>query len=394
MALPEAQFEALDERTLTMVVSRALNIPIIKLIEWHVTSIHDDYNPLTLGVYRIAGSAQVVEHVVAWSVVLKIVQGSDRIPSFNSDWLNDPNHLLFWQREALVFQSGLLNGLQTNLVPVRCYAVLEPAADLRWLWLEDLQESPVPWSLARHILSARHVGEFNGLFMHRDLLKNYPWLTQHFLRQWLACCRVWRSDAILRDPSVWAAPTIQGILPSDLAPRILLVMGDAEHVLGALEQLPATLSHLDSDRRNLFSRTDSSGLEKTVAIDWGNLGMAAVGEDLGNQVGGNLFHLALPAAEAAQYVRAAFEAYLDGLNAMGWSGKLEHVRFAYVAHQLHYLGFVPIIVETLAQGELPPWMGKWVVQHEVAPAEAIKQWGDALIVLLDQAEEARQYVKR
>ena len=36
MAQPEAQFEALDEPTLTMVVSRALDIATIKVIEWHV----------------------------------------------------------------------------------------------------------------------------------------------------------------------------------------------------------------------------------------------------------------------------------------------------------------------------------------------------------------------
>jgi hypothetical protein len=394
MAQPEAQFEALDEPTLTMVVSRALGIATIKVIQWHVTSIHGNYNPLTLGVYRIAGSAQDNTHVLPWSVVLKVVQGSDRIARLNSEWLNDASHFLYWQREPLVFQSGLLNGLRSNLVPVRCYAVLEPAADLRWLWLEDLQEKPAPWSLARHIAAARHFGEFNGAFIHRYPLQDYGWLTHHFLRQWVAFCRAWGSDATLSDPSVWAAPTVQGVLPSDLAPRILEVLGDAEHLLAPIEQLPHTLSHLDTDRRNLFSRTDWSGQEQTVAIDWGFLGLAAVGEDLGNQVGGNLFHLALPAADAAQYAKAAFEAYLDGLQAMGWRGKLEHVRFASLAHQLHYLSFAPIIVQLLVQGKLPPWMSKWMTQNEATAAEAIRQWGDALTFLLDQADEARQYIRR
>src|SRR5712692_8547396 len=79
------------------------------------------------------------------------------------------------------------------------------------------QEKPAPWSLARHIAAARHFGEFNGAFTHRYPLRDYGWLTHHFLRQWLACCRAWGSDATLSDPSVWAAPRVQGVLPSDLA---------------------------------------------------------------------------------------------------------------------------------------------------------------------------------
>jgi hypothetical protein len=394
MADPLAQLQALDERTLTSLMRRALNNPTIQLEEWSFTKIHADYNPLTVGVYRIAGTARADEHIRSWSVVLKMVHALDEIEPFESDWLNDPTNFAYWQREALVFQSGLFNGWQGNLVPVQCYGVLKPAADLRWLWLEDVQESrPGPWPLERHILAARHFGEFNGAFIDRYPLPDYPWLTHHFLRQWLAFCRALGSDAILRDLSVWAAPLVHGVLPPDLAPRILQVLEDAEDLLAALERLPQTLCHLDTDRRNLFTRTDPRGQEQTVVIDWGQMGMAAFGEDLGNQVGGDLFHLAVPAREAAQYAEAAFAAYVEGLQAMGWCGQPEQVRFASLAHQLHYLSFIPIVVQEYVHTvQLPPWMRTWVSQHAVTPTEAIRAWGEALMFLLKQAEEARQFV--
>ena len=47
-------------------------------------------------------------------------------------------------------------------------------------------------------------------------------------------------------------------------------------------KVTSTLSHQDTDRRNLFTRLTAGGQEQTVAIDWGLLGLAAVGEDLGD----------------------------------------------------------------------------------------------------------------
>src|SRR4051794_36176160 len=100
--------ESLDEQVLTTVVRQVLNNTAIEILEWKVVSIHGQYNPVTGGVYRVTGSAAQFEREVPWSVVLKIVQGSSRIPTISSEWLNDPKHLAYWQREPLLFQSDVL----------------------------------------------------------------------------------------------------------------------------------------------------------------------------------------------------------------------------------------------------------------------------------------------
>ena len=386
--------QELDDQTLTPVVARALNTATITLGQWQATKIHENYNPLTEGVYRVTGTAHAGARTLPWSVILKIVRWWDMSANFSSDWANDPTHFFYWKREALVFQSGILHGLQHQLAPPTCYGVLDVAGDRLWLWLEDVQETqPGRWNLDRHILAARHFGQFNGAFAQAAALPTYPWLSQHFLRQWLAFCRAWQSDAILGDASVWSDSAVHGVLPSNLVPRILALLRDADVLLAALEALPQTLCHLDTDRRNLFSRSDHDGQAQTVVIDWGFLGLAAVGEDLGNQVGGELFHLAVRPSEATKYADAALTAYLDGLREMQWHGQIEDVGLAMRLHQLHYLGISPLIVQDFVrEGFIQPWMRAWMSEHDATPAEAFRQWGDALMFLVTQAEAAHHDV--
>jgi hypothetical protein len=53
-----------------------------------------------------------------------------------------PSDWNYWKREALVFQSGILDDWKGDLVPVRCYDVVEQPDDSVWLWLEHVREPP------------------------------------------------------------------------------------------------------------------------------------------------------------------------------------------------------------------------------------------------------------
>ncbi len=70
----------------------------------------------------------------------------------------------------------------------------------------------------------------------------------------------------------------------------------------ALERLPQTFAHFDSQRRNLMIRARSDGEDELVAVDWARCGLRPVG---------------------AQFDEAAFPAYLAGLRAAGWTGSVD-----------------------------------------------------------------------
>jgi hypothetical protein len=80
--------------------------------------------------------------------------------------------------------------------------------------------------------------------------------------------------------------------------------------------LPHTLCHGDAWRRNLFARRDPHGREQTVAIDWADVGIGAVGEDLVDFVPGPATFYELEVADP-HLDRIAFAGYLEGLREAG-----------------------------------------------------------------------------
>jgi hypothetical protein len=300
--------------------------------------------------------------------------------------------MLYWKREALVFQSRILNTWDGGLVPVKCYGVTEPTADSAWLWLEDVQETAdSQWHLERHILAAQHFGEFNGAYVSADAMTGFPWLSRNFIKYYLSTFSLFGVSDMLRDASLWEHPSAKKVLPVSVAERILRLLANADAQLNQLASYPQTLSHQDSDRRNLFARRSATGQEQTVVIDWGFMGLAAVGEDLGNQVLGNLFFLEVEGSAAHHYQEAAFEAYLAGLRQAGWQGSLPGVRLAYAAQALTYIVWIPLILAPFVKEDrVHPLIDKSAQQRGYSAEETLARWGEAIYFLLDVADLAGQ----
>jgi len=99
--------------------------------------------PHTGGVYRVQGTARDGDKTVSWSLVLKLVAAG----------VERPSHHAYWQREALLYQSGLLDDLPDGLAAPHCFGIVATPDGGRGLWLEEIVEETgvdwVPWRTGR-----------------------------------------------------------------------------------------------------------------------------------------------------------------------------------------------------------------------------------------------------
>ncbi len=284
----EEQLQTIDAKTLTELIRKAMDNPVVEVVDCSCTKISPRDHPIMAGVYRFSGNSRIQnqDQLQPWSLLLKVIRYTDVTDSFGQDYLAILYSVGFWKREAHVFQSGILNDWNGGLVPVRCYEEAEKETDSIWLWLEDLQKAAdTEWSVDRHILAARHFGEFNGARLEHRITV-LPWLNRSFLRQFTALFY-----QTFGSSDVWSHPAVKKAFSRSIVERMLHVLDNRDSILNKLDRQTRALSHQDTDRRNLFARRDAEGREQTVVIDWGSLGLAAIGEDLGNQVLGNLFQL-------------------------------------------------------------------------------------------------------
>ncbi|HEX2910687.1 MAG TPA: lipopolysaccharide biosynthesis protein [Chloroflexia bacterium] len=129
----------LQEPSIQDMARKVLGDSSLEVLEWDITRLSGPLaNPLSGGIYRVAGTAWDNEQIRNWSAVLKIVTR----PSGGGDRPGDWN---YWKREALAYQSGLLANLPGGLAAPRCFAV-EEALNHReiWMWLEEVKDSSHP----------------------------------------------------------------------------------------------------------------------------------------------------------------------------------------------------------------------------------------------------------
>lgn len=323
----ESPPQGLDRDTLIRPVRRALAAETAEIVDWrHEPLAYTVRNPAAGGMYRIVGHARARGVVQPWSLILKVSHSPSgrtwpdgRVAP--AGWGTDPAHNQYWRREALAYQSGLLDDLPGELAAPRCFGVDERAGDTIWLWLEEVHETERrPWPLARYGLAARHLGQFNGAYLAGRPLPTEPWLNRGFLRAWSAePTRVTVIEQIAR-ADTWAHPLVRRAFPIPVAERLLRLHAEREDLLAALERQPQTLCHLDAFSGNLLARQSATGEEQTVALDWAFVGIAAVGEEVGHLVAWSLMLGEIAVAEAAQLRAVVLAGYREGLREAGWPG--------------------------------------------------------------------------
>ena len=126
----------------------------------------------TGGMYRAAGTALADGCTLRWALIIKVM-------SLGASTLNPANreidHPLYWKREVLVYQSGLLTNLPGGVEAPRCLAVTRRPGDVLWLWLEEAHDRYGPiWPLEQYHSAARCLGRFNGTYLAGRPIRRAP----------------------------------------------------------------------------------------------------------------------------------------------------------------------------------------------------------------------------
>jgi len=317
----------LQSATLAPLVAQALNKPDLEILDWRVISLGAQGSKtvdIGEGVWRISGTARDSEGVHPWSLIRKGLHASD---VFNA---RDPISPMYWKREALAFQSGLLADLPSALKAPRCYAVEDEGDERVWLWLEDIQESVHAWTLAEYHLAAHQLGQFNGAYLTGyPLPRAKPWLSWGRVRGTAATLK----SRLTQPDQLVQTPMGKHIFGGDRLTRLCQLWSDSEPLLQAFERLPVCFCHHDAFRRNLMLRKTSAGTpadaDETVAIDWALTGFGRVGEEIGITTALTIGFADLPADRVRALDQAVYTGYVDGLRAAGWCGDVRQARLGY-----------------------------------------------------------------
>ncbi len=319
---PHLLEQEIDQSYLTDLVQKALDQPLLQVTEW-------DSRPITTGVgfdstvFRINGMArEAAGESIPWSLILKIARPSEKAA--------DPAGIWYWKREPLAFQSGLLNNLPGgNVSGPACYEVEERPDGNLWIWMEVVKdEAPAPWSIEQYALAARHLGQFNGAYLTGHPFPSEPWIARDWLRKYVENAAK-MIEFVRGNPG---HPMIRHMFPGIVLAQILAVWDERERILDVLDHLPQVFCHQDAFKRNLFARNG-----RTIAIDWGYMGITPVGAELVPLVAASLGFFEIPVEKVMDLDRQCFEGYLQGLRDAGWEGDPKLVRTGYtVSLMLRY----------------------------------------------------------
>jgi hypothetical protein len=246
----------------------------------------------------------------------------------------DRTHFRYGLREVFAYRSDLLENLPGGLAAPACYGTVQMWDDLFWIWLEEIkEENGIAWTLDNYGCAARHLGQFNGAYLAGMPLPTYRWLSQDWMRMWLRTVTPPRQQ--LRDLAV--RPLLARFTPPDVVKGMIHVWDSLQIWLEALDRLPQTLCHLDAYPRNLYAQHPA----RTVAIDWADMGIAAIGADLSCLVASSILFFEADLDSAQELDRVCYANYLDGLADAGWRGDPRLSRFGFAASAALRWSFAP-----------------------------------------------------
>ncbi len=374
---------------LAPVVAQLVDQPDIDLLEWRVdpvAGVGGSRMSGGQGIFRLTGSARAAGQFYPWSVIVKIFSGSDLTGDPNAT-AQIPSAWNYWKREVLAYQSGILADLAGNLVAARCFGVIEHPNDEWRIWLEDIQETPKTWTIERHGIAARHLGQFNGAFLTGRLLPaEQPWMYRGRPCEWIE----------------FAAPMFEGFqhyahsdsgrrwLSEHSVKRVQRLLANRQPLLTLLDRLPACLCHHDAFRRNLFARDGVHAQAQTVAIDWSMIGYGGIGAETGITTAVGLLLLEVAGDQAKEFDQITFSSYVAGLRDAGWQGDARLARFGYTATAALVAGaawaiVVGVISLATAEGRRDTELN---IGHKLDAIFA--QWATTQPFLLDLGDEALQ----
>lgn len=297
-------------------------------IEWKFEPLTGGFgNRVSLGVYKVTGTASVNGQIQNWQLALKIIC----LPE-DEDWKatsSNPNQYNYWRREAYLLESGFLEQAPTVFVIPQTYAVVPKPNNIVCLWMEyyDAHDDGL-WTLERYARIAELLGQFGGFFLQQRKLRDYEWWNGDFLKKWVLEGQTW--VAYWNDPeqqmAFWKNPYIQELL-GDIENNAVFQFTKLEtQILDKLDKVPNTICHGDFFRSNLMAQIVDDK-EQIILIDWAYVGPNPLGVDLGSLTFSVITEL--PELSIAEVDKTIFDSYIRGLKQAGWQGDIKQILFAY-----------------------------------------------------------------
>lgn len=303
----------IDPDYLTGMVRAALGNPKLEIVGWACQPIYAGFE-YSSRLFRLQGQAFHARISQSWSLILKIIQ-----PDTQN---NDPHGFRYWKRDALAYQSGLLDNLPGPISVPHCYDICAQPDGSLWLWLEEIRDDfGSSWSLEQYAQAARCLGEFNGAYVMGRPLPDASWITHGWLRKYLENAGP-VVDFIRQHPD---HPVVQDLFPGSALAQVLAVWDLYPPMLQILDGMPQAFCHQDAFLRNLFLNAG-----KLIAIDWGYAGIAPLGAELAALIGAGFQLAKFPPSNAQELDKACFNGYLEGLNRAGWRPDPRQVRLGYI----------------------------------------------------------------
>lgn len=380
------QIPVLDQQMVTSLMRQVLGRQEIELLRFQVHAVADWNGPATRGVYRLAGTGWNQGREMEWSLILKVLS---QTPEGRARGSSEQEHVLYWKREVLVYQSDLLDDLPGGLRGPHCYSIMEQPDESVWLWLEEVKELYGPrWPLEQYALAARSLGQLNGAYLADRPLPAYPWLVRTGSPRTLLELAGWMWKRAY-DPSTWLHPRIRATFPLPIESRLLHLWEDRYVLLDVLERLPQTFCHLDAWRGNLFATPPEDGAHQLIAIDWAYPGLGTIATDIGDLMAPSFSLFKVEPCNPRTLDTVIFEGYLEGLSAAGWRGDRTAVRCAFaIFTALKYGCFLHWLSQIIDESLHASW------EHRTGHPldECLQNQARLIYYLLDLADEARHLI--
>lgn len=306
----DQRLESITTAKLAELAREALGDSSIQLRSWSRERVHGGFGGAKGGtaIHRFSGRTECDK---TWSIILKILY---RRPN------EDQQSPYYWKREYEVYRSGMLDDLPTGSFATPQVYALEDFDAYCWIWMEDIVDLKLKWTLDDYRAVAKRLGRFNGAYLTGQMLPDYEWLSH----AWHCAIVPALAESFHNIECYLENPLAGKTLPLEAKARVLAIWRDRAIFIEALSGLPQTLCHIDAFRRNILQ-----GPRDAVLIDWAMVGHAALGEELVSLVAVSAYHEALSYAECLELDRVVFAGYLDGLAEAGWRGDAKLPRLGY-----------------------------------------------------------------
>lgn len=367
--------DGVEAGDLTHLVQQVLQDTTVTVQSW-------DVHPLTSGrsgasVCRLTGQGENADGVVTWSLICKLCTHVRRFGNVLD--VDDPA----WKREALLGESGLLDDIPSGLEHPRWLGNVHLSPTEIVVWFEDIgNDWAESWPVDRFGLAAFHLGQFNAHYA--DRAPSQEWLARN---QWRRYVHDYCPDAVDSLRRHQDHPDVLDVYPRPLQERLYALCDDCDNLIArCLRSSSLTLCHGDTGGRNLFDREG-----QTVAIDWDEVGVAPLGEDVARMVGSSLHWFFIGRMDQAPALTEVVLArYLDGLRDAGWRGDPAVVTSTYRAvigtiYALSYTGIANGIVEQRIENRARN-------AYKTTPSALLAHMGAISWFCVDQGEQAQRLV--